>query len=74
MTDKFNTIQDLINAYTYNCFNPMIKILITQLRDKIFVQLATEFMNAKKYKSKNPNATDEYRFNDLLINLVKKIK
>jgi hypothetical protein len=74
MTDKFNTIQDLINAYTYNCFNPMIKILITQLRDKIFVQLATEFMNAKKYKSKNPNATDEYRFNDLVINLVNKIK
>jgi len=69
-----SSVQNLINAYTGDCFNPLVKTIITQFRDKQFVQLATDFMNAKKYKSKNPNATDESRFNDLINNLINAIK
>ena len=69
-----STVQDLINAYTYDCFNPLIKTMITLLRDKTSVQLATDFMNAKKYKAKNPSATDESRFNDLMNALTNAIK
>jgi hypothetical protein len=71
---KTSSVQDLINAYTYDCFNPLVKTIITQFRDKSFVQLATDFMNAKKYKSKNPTATNESRFNDLMITLTNTIK
>jgi len=67
-------VQNLINAYKYDCFNPLIKTIITILREKTFVQLSVDFMNAKKYKAKNPSATDVSRFNDLMVALVNAIK
>lgn len=68
------TIQELTSDFTFDCFSPMAKELVALFRSKQFSDLATIFMNAKKYKVKSPESTDDSRFGDLVTELVNAVK
>lgn len=65
-----NYVSQLINMLTFDCIGPMAKTLVTKLRESNAQTLSGEFLVGKKYKIKNPTATDESRFDDLIKTLV----
>lgn len=67
-------IQELVSDFSFDCFIPLTKGLISFFREKHTIILVSHFMNTKEYKTKVPTSTNNSRFNDLVTELITLVK